>query len=179
MMSSSTKKVGPWPAQNDRPTEETPAEETPVDERPVDERPAKDGPVDDAPVVLTADPWALEKVSRVSAQRICQACQGRASRADNGVWLVTAAVLEALGYSAAAARGWLEEARKVAIDPALEGGVVVAKSAAGPVTVRSTAARPRATLFLALVRLPSSLRCGDEVAVRVAPGATAEVRHGR
>lgn len=151
---------------------------------PAQERATPDFSMEPAPPAddldsLVADPWALQKVSRVSAQRIILACHGHAHRSESGLWCVGLPALTHLGYDRALAGRWLKEAQPHVCDPDLEGGVVVARSGRGWVSVRSTAARPSAAMFLAAVREPCLLRCGDEVAVRVAPGTTREVVHGR
>lgn len=165
------KKAGEKPAQIDPAQAVWPKDPPPA---------AKNDAAPPAQPELTADPWAIEKVSRVSAQTICLACQGgHAQRSASGVWRVGVEALAHMGYDRALAGRWLEEAQPHGCDPDLEGGVVVARSGRGTVTVRSTAAAPAEAMFLARVREPSPLRCGDEVAVRVASGATREVVHGR
>lgn len=140
---------------------------------------APEEPPTERPEELTADPWAVEKVSRVAAQKICLACPGHAERGDNGVWRVNVATLEHLGYSREMAERWIIAAQPHGCNPLWEGGVVVAKTATGLVSVRSTARRPHLTAYLALVREPSRLRCGDEVAVFCPPSGMREVCRGR
>lgn len=179
-----------WPAEKEAaaPAQEpaTPGIESAEKEAaaPAQERATPDFSMEPAPPAddldsLVADPWALQKVSRVSAQRIILACHGHAHRSESGLWCVGLPALTHLGYDRALAGRWLKEAQPHVCDPDLEGGVVVARSGRGWVSVRSTAARPSAAMFLAAVREPCLLRCGDEVAVRVAPGTTREVVHGR